>query len=112
MAALFPSEDWFVWEGDEKDGVTKDKRQKIVSYMKNKLRDGKFELIVSQLVNDYIDYGNVIAGHEYVSQVKKDKQGNPISTFIGPRAFRISPLDVVFDPTANSFDESPFIHRT
>lgn len=111
MAALFPSEEWFIWEGDEKDGVTKEKRQKIEAYMRNKLRHGKFELIVSQLIYDYIDYGNVFAGHDYLSQVKKDKDGNPISTFIGPRAFRVSPLDVVFDPTASSFDESPFIHR-
>ena len=111
MAALFPSEDWFVWEGDEKDAVTKDKRRKIEAYMRNKLRAGGFQLIVSQLLYDYIDAGNVIAGHEYVSSIKTDKDGNPISTFNGPKAFRISSLDVVFDPSASSFDESPFIHR-
>ncbi len=111
MAALFSSEEWFIWEGDEKDAVTKTKRDKIEAYMRNKLRAGKFELVVSQLVYDYIDYGNVIAGHEYVSQFKNDENGNPISTFIGPRAIRVSPLDVVFDPSASSFDESPFIHR-
>lgn len=112
LAALFPSENWFVWEGEEKDAVTFDKRQKIETYMRNKLRAGKFPLVVSQLLYDYIDYGNVIAGHEYVSQIKMDIDGNPISTYIGPRVFRISPMDVVFDPSASSFDESPLIYRT
>lgn len=111
MAALFPSEDWFIWEGDEKDGVTKEKRTKIEAYMKNKLRAGKFELVVSQLIYDYIDYGNVIAGHDYLASVKIDDMNNPISTFSGPKAFRISPLDVVFDPGASTFDESPMIYR-
>lgn len=111
MAALFPSEDWFIWEGEDKEAVTKEKRRKIESYMKNKLRLGDFELLVSQLVYDYIDYGNVIAGHEYISSYKEDKDGNPLSLFTGPKAFRVSPLDAVFDPGASSFNSSPFIHR-
>lgn len=111
MAALFPQENWFVWEGQDKDAVSMSKRQTIEAYMKNKLKASGFELLVSSLVNDYIDYGNVIAGHEFVSLVKQDQDGNPIATYIGPKAFRVSPLDVVFDPTASSFDESPMIHR-
>jgi hypothetical protein len=112
MAALFPNEDWFIWDGDEKEGVMAEKKKVIQAYMKNKLKHSKFELLVSQLVYDYIDYGNVIAGHEYVKNIKNDEQGNPIVLYIGPRAFRVSPLDVVFDPTASSFDASPMIHRT
>ncbi len=111
MAALFPSEDWFIWEGQDKDAVTATKRRVIEAYMKNKLKASGFELTVSQLVYDYIDYGNVIAAHEWVSQIKKDEDGNPIVKYIGPKAIRISPLDVCFDPTATTFDESPFIHR-
>lgn len=111
MAALFPSEDWFIWEGQDKDAVTATKRQIIEAYMKNKLKASGFELTVSQLVYDYIDYGNVIAAHEYVSLIKNDQDGNPIVKYIGPKALRISPLDVCFDNTATTFDESPFIHR-
>jgi len=111
MAALFPSDDWLIWEGADKDAVSKSKRQIIEAYMKNKLRASKFQVTVSQLVYDYIDTGNVIAGHEYVSEIKNDAQGNPLVVYIGPKARRVSPLDVTFDPTASSFDESPFIHR-
>ena len=111
MAALFPSDDWLIWEGADKDAVSKSKRQVIESYMKNKCKASNFQTTVSQLIYDYIDYGNVIAGHEYVSQIKKDTAGNPMALYIGPKAIRVSPLDVVFDPSASSFDESPFIHR-
>lgn len=111
MAALFPSDDWFIWEGSDKDAVSKEKRQIIESYMRNKCKASGFQTTVSQLIYDYIDYGNVIAGHEYVSNIKKDVDGNPLVTYMGPKAVRVSPLDVVFDPSASSFDESPFIHR-
>jgi hypothetical protein len=63
-------------------------------------------------VLDYIDYGNVFAGHEYVVQTKIDPgTKEEIALYRGPRAFRISPLDIVFDPTASSFDRSPCIVR-
>ena len=111
MAALFPSEDWLIWEGADKDSVSKSKRQVIEAYMKNKCKASGFATTVSQLIYDYIDYGNVIAGHEYVSNIKIDAKGIPTVVYMGPKAIRVSPLDVVFDPTASSFDESPFIHR-
>ena len=111
MAALFPSDDWLIWEGADKDAVSKEKRQIIEAYMRNKTKASGFQITVSQLIYDYIDYGNVIGAHEYVSNIKKDADKNPLAVYIGPKAVRVSPLDVVFDPTATSFDESPFIHR-
>lgn len=111
LAALFPQENWFIWEGQDQDALSKEKRQTIESYMRTKLKASGFELLVSQLILDYIDNGNVIAGHEFISDIIKDVEGNPMVKYIGPRAFRVSPLDIVFDPTASSFDTSPMIHR-
>lgn len=112
MAALFPSEDWFVWQGDSPDAATAAKRDAIQSYMKQKLRQSDFERTVEQLVLDYIDYGNVVAGHEFVNLSKTDPAtGAVIQGYVGPRARRVSPLDVVFDPLASSFAASPFIRR-
>lgn len=111
MAALFPSEDWLSWEGEDQDAVSKRKRRIIEAYMRNKCKASDFEIVVSQLVNDYIDYGNVFGGHEYVSDMKTDPDGNKQVIYMGPRAFRVSPLDVVFDPTSATFDKTPFIHR-
>lgn len=112
MAALFPNDDWFVWKGEDNEATSKQKRERIVAYMQTKLRASGFQTVVSQLILDYIDYGNVFAGHEYVCEKKVDPATNEETVvFAGPRAFRISPLDIVFDPTAMSFSSSPCIVR-
>lgn len=111
LAALFPNENWFVWEGADQDSVSKQKRLTIQEYMKNKLKASGFELIVSKMILDYIDYGNVIAGHQYVTEFKTNEDGTQDTKYIGPKAFRVSPLDVVIDITADSFENSPMIHR-
>lgn len=112
MAALFPNDDWFIWKGEDNEGVNKAKRERIEAYMRTKLRASGFETTVSELVLDYIDYGNVFAGHQYVMERKKDPAtGEEVVVYAGPRARRVSPLDVVFDPTARSFDDSPCIVR-
>jgi hypothetical protein len=112
MAALFPSEDWFTWQATEKTDKLREKRDAIVNYMKHKLKASKFELTVSQLIYDYIDYGNVLAGHEFIKDQKKDQDtGEYITVYSGPRAFRVSPLDCVFNPLSDSFGKSPFIRR-
>jgi hypothetical protein len=112
MAALFPNSDWFEWQSTDKTPQLAKKRRAITSYMREKLKASDFELTVSQLVLDYIDYGNVIAGHEFVrdSKVDPDTKEN-VNLYTGPKAFRVSPIDVVFDPTADSFNTSPFIKR-
>lgn len=112
MAALFPSEDWFIWEAEEKTEELAEKRKAITAYMKAKLKASKFQLMVSQLIYDYIDYGNVIVGHEYVADIKVNEEtGDTTRLYVGPRAFRVSPLDCVFNPLAASFSDTPFIRR-
>lgn len=112
LAALFPSDDWFIWESGDKSPEIYKKREAITNYMKNKLKASDFQLLVSQLVYDYIDYGNVIAGHEFVKEIKVDPDtGDEVRIYVGPKAIRVSPLDVVFNPLSESFDKSPFIRR-
>jgi hypothetical protein len=112
MSALFPNDDWLVWEGHETQGVNKETRLAIQEYMKNKTRLGGFQKVVSRLLYDYIDYGNVIADVEYVQERHYDPtSGEEIDGFIGPRAIRRSPFDVVFNPLAPTFEDSPKIIR-
>lgn len=108
MDALFPNDDWLKWEGYSKDDVIDTKRKAIEAYMKNKLRSSGFRETISKLVYDYIDYGNPFAEARWV----KESHIDPITkeeevTYIGPKAFRISPFDIVFNPIAPSFKESP-----
>lgn len=111
MAALFPNDQWFNWEGADYNSVDKDKAMAIRMYMANKLKESKFEETVSRLVLDFIDYGNVFGDTEYVTETFKNSRGETVPSYIGPRAVRISPYDVLFDITAPSFERAAKISR-
>jgi len=112
MAALFPNDDWLKWEGFTLDDALKEKREAIEAYMQNKTRLGGFRTTVSQLVYDYIDYGNSFADVEWVNETKLDAlTGEKIPGYVGPRAVRISPLDIIINPTANNFKNTPKMVR-
>jgi hypothetical protein len=106
LAALFPNENWFMWESNDKSPKLAEKRRAITAYMQQKLKASNFQLLVSQLVYDYIDYGNVFATYAYVRETTGDKNG-----YVGPKAYRIGSLDVVMNPLAESFARSPIVHR-
>lgn len=106
LAALFPSENWFIWESNDKDAKLAQKRRAITNYMKQKLKASNFQLLVSQLIYDYIDFGNVIVTYDYVRDVVGDT-----TVYVGPKAHRISPMDIVMNPLADSFERSPVVRR-
>ncbi len=110
MAALFPNDEWFFWESTDKNEALAKKRRAIVNYMKQKLKASNFQLLISQLVYDYIDYGNVFATYDYVRDIVNIAE-NPVERYKGPRAYRIHPNDIVFNPAAESFEKSPAIRR-
>lgn len=113
MATLFPNDNAIIWEGDDTDSETREKRKIIQSYMQNKLKQSKFRTEVSRLVLDFIDWGNVFAMPVFISEYKDDPEtGEKIPNYIGPKLSRISPEDIVFDPTAATFDEAPKIIRS
>jgi hypothetical protein len=111
MAALFPSDNWFNWFAEDKAPELQEKRYAIVNYMKQKLKSSRFELLVSQLVYDYIDFGNVLVTYDYVRDVISDSDGNVINKYIGPRAYRINPSDIVFNPLSETFEQTPVVRR-
>lgn len=112
LSALFPNDDWLRWEGYSQSDATKAKREAIQAYMSNKCRIGGFREIASQLLYDYIDYGMAISMADFESNSREDALGRTVIGFIGPKARRISPLDIVFNPLAPSFEESPKIIRS
>ena len=111
LQALFPNDDWLRWEGYSKDDVTADKSEAIEAYMKNKTREGGFRTLISRLLYDYIDYGNVFAFPTFINS-GKFLDGEYIPDFIGPKANRISPLDIVFNPLAEDFKSTFKIVRS
>ena len=111
MAALFPSDNWFFWEASDKDPELAKKRYAIVNYMKQKIKASNFQLLVSQLIYDYVDFGNVLVTYDFVRDVVTDDTGNSVTKYIGPKAYRINPMDVVFNPLAEDFSKAPVVRR-
>ena len=112
MSVLFPNEDWLQWEAQDKDALDLAKSKAIKTYVNNKLKHGGYRTILSKLVYDFIDYGNVIASIEYVNEQVKQEDGTYVASYVGPRIVRNSPFDIIFNPTAPSFEESYKIKRS
>jgi len=112
MAALFPNDDWLRWEAADFEAQDLEKASVIEAYMKQKLRESGFKGTVSRLLYDYIDYGNVFADSEFVNEDDTNEEtGEVINGYIGPRALRISPYDIVFNPAASRFKDTPKFTR-
>lgn len=111
MASLFPKRKWLVWEGDNRDSEYSEKKPAIESYMGWAIDRNEFYDEISKIVLDYIDYGNCFVMPEWVNK-SLDVDGVRKYGFVGPSLRRISPLDIVFNPTASSFASSPKIVRS
>jgi len=112
MAALFPNDDWLRWEAYSSDGLDKEKRDAVEAYMSNKARRSGFKTTISELLYDYIDVGNCFSDAIYVHETALDENGDITVVYSGPKAVRISPYDIVFNPTAPTFTESYKITRS
>jgi hypothetical protein len=112
LSALFPNDDWLRWEAYSQNDATKQKRLAIEAYMANKCRISHFRTEMSRLLYDYIDYGNAFATVDFEASYREDAQGNKVTDYVGPKIRRISPLDIVFNPTAQSFKDSFKIVRS
>jgi len=110
MAALFPNDEWFRFEASDKQ--SQDKAFMIESYMRTKLRMSQFTQEFKKVISDWVLYGTCFAGIEWVKEYTTSKTtGERIINYVGPKLFRISPLDATINPRLPSFDESPFIRR-
>lgn len=105
VSALFPNDDWMQWIAYTQEDATKAKADIVKAYLSNKTREGHFNEEISRLLYDYIDYGNAFATVTYETNVH-EIDGEVIPQYIGPRVYRISPMDIVFNPLASSFKES------
>lgn len=113
MSALFPHDDWLRFEGNDEDSENFDKKQAVLAYINTKNKLNGFRNTVQQLVNDWILYGNCFAGVTYTQEYHVDPDtGEQMPGYVGPKVYRISPHDIVFNPLASSFTNSPKIIRS
>jgi len=112
MAALFPNDNWFKWESASREAAVRDNARLIEAYMKQKIRESGFKRAVSEALYDYIDYGNAFGEVTYEVESHKTADGLPLNKFQGPKLHRISPFDIYFDISSNSFEHAAKITRT
>jgi hypothetical protein len=114
MAAIFPHEDWMEWEPADEDAADAEKAKAITAYMKTKLNQDNFLAVASQLLYDYIDNGNVFVEAVYVNDIVPSVDPNEPDTirYVGPRAVRISPFNIVLNVEAGSFHQTEKITRS
>lgn len=107
LDAMFGLPDFVDWEPYDEEGTKFAIKNTLKSVMKQMLNDSEFKPTIRQLVEDYVDYGNAFA-----TAVPYRKTLKESLLYDGPKAFRIDPMDIFFDPLASSFEQAPKIIRT
>ena len=113
--ALFPQKKWFKFEANDEGAADASIREKIEAYLETKHKLSDFYPEMKKALVDWKNTGNAFVGVEYVRRTRLEKKGNQeqeVVTYQGPRVYRISPHDIVFNPAADSFEKSPKIIRT
>jgi len=111
-AALFPNSRWMSWKAVDRESNTLAKRTIIQDYMEAKVRQTQFQNTVDRLLDDFVLTGNCFATVDYEYDATDYDDGSFSVHYAGPTLVRISPYDIVFDPTAASFHKTPKIVRT
>lgn len=112
MSGLMPNSRWFKFEGEDEDSVDKEKADKISAYLRTKHRLSKFKDTVGEVVDDWVLEGDCFAQVTFVDENHTLPSGEVIKGFRGPKTYRISPEDIVFNPVARDFASTPKIIRS
>ena len=112
LDAMFSLPDYVDWEAYDYESIDAETRTTLKSVCKQLVQDSKFKPTIRELVEDYVDYGNAFATVVNVTETLQAKNGNYSIVYEGPKAVRIDPLNIFFDPLAQSFEKSPKIVRT
>ncbi len=113
---LMPNDEFYRWkqhlfsEHKLPTGMT----LRIEEYTRAKLRSQyvKFTEVVTDLLNDWVVYGNCAAQSDYIYKTKWTDDGAEELVFQGVRPFKIPINNIVFDPNAVSLLDTPIIVRT
>ncbi len=110
-ATLFPQRKWLNWEAGSKDADSKDKADAICNYIGWAIGQPSFKHELDKIILDYIDFGNCFATVEWLDQ-RVEQENKTQAGYVGPVVRRISPLDIVMNPTTENFVQSPKIIRS
>lgn len=111
LSSLFPNDKWLTWVAYTEEDAKIEKSKTMTSYMENKTREGGFRNTISRLLYDYIDKGICFCMPSFETRYKMT-DGERVTDFVGPVANRISPYDIVFNPTARDFESTYKVVRS
>ena len=115
FAGLIPNKNWLRLETEsKKDTEDLKKRKAIMAYLLTKHRISKFSSVIEDLIDDWAIYGNAFAMVYYSQErTNPDNKNNKSGmNYVGPKVRRVSPYDIVFNPTASSWERTPKIIRS
>lgn len=113
MSHLFSNPDWINWEAANRDSALESKRKSIEAYLRTKARSQNMISTFESILDDWIITGNCFAGMEYVNEWHLDPlTQEKVTTYVGPRLFRISPHDIAFNVAATNWKSAPKIVRS
>lgn len=110
-ATMFPKRKNIIWEANEKNADSKAKRDAITNYMIWVMEQPSFKHEMDKIILDYIDMGNCCATVEWIDS-RAEQPTQMQSGYVGPGLKRISPIDMVMNPTAENFQVSPKIIKS
>lgn len=111
LDAMFSLPDYVDWEAYNEESLDINTKDTLKALMAQMLHDSQFQPTIRELVEDYVDYGNAFTTVAMVNETLKLESGIA-NVYNGPKAIRLDPLNVFFDPLAISFEKTPKIIRT
>jgi hypothetical protein len=112
MYTLFPNRKSIIWEANERDAASPKKRDAITNYMNWVMSQPGFKHEMDKILLDYILFGNCFVTVEWLDQRVQQDETRTQHGYIGPAIKRINPNDIVFNPAAETFIQSPKIVRS
>ena len=109
--SLFSSRDWLIIDSHDEAAASKDKQKAVLAYLRVKHEAGGFIDVMTQLIDDWILYGNCFTEVTYVDERHEMADGTLNQDYVGAKVTRLNPLDVVFNLQASSFAKAPKIIR-
>ena len=106
LQVVMPHEDWFTFEPMDAQAASREQKSILVSYLKNRHALNGYADEIAKIRSDFITYGVCFSQVYHANERDGEIQG-----YVGPKVKRVSPYDIVFDPTAVSFEKTPKIIR-
>jgi len=108
---LAPKDKYVFWLADNEDDNSIRKRNCIQNIAKYWMRQPSFKMGITKSLQDYVHKGNAIAMPYWQDQRVQQKDKTQVG-FVGPTWRRLSPLDVVINPTGDDWVSTPKFVRT